>query len=421
MIGLRSASSLAVRRAWLWRNRNDSGGSDAVSRGPRLLADVSGIIQHDARTGIQRVVRALWLQLQSRQSRGFELVPVYASKTHGYCYAPPDFLSRSNLDEPAPVSVTAEDQFLGLDLSAHLLPNYVSQLRAWRHRGATLNLMVYDLLPLLRPEWFTAAAVRHFRRWYSVLQSEVDQAICISGAVADQLRGLVQRAGRGVPLITHIPMGSDWEGSLPTSGVGRDVTNILEALGSRPAILMVGTVEPRKGYDVALRAFEHLWQNFPLDAPNLVIAGKPGWKTETLQQKIRSHPEQGRRLHWLKAVTDEELGLLYDSCNGLLVASYAEGFGLPLLEAAKHGRPVLARDVPVFREQSLPSVAYFNDDSPESLGAAILGITRASRWSRTAIDWTLPKWSDSAEELLRQLGLAGYPSGAGAASIRAFA
>ena len=111
----------------------------------------------------------------------------------------------------------------------------------------------------------------------------------------------------------------------------------------RPTALMVGTIEPRKGYDVALRALQHLWATRGAEAPDLVIVGKPGWKTEQLQRRIRSHPEQGRQLHWLDQVSDESLCSLYQSSRGLLMASHAEGFGLPLLEAVVHRRHVLTR------------------------------------------------------------------------------
>ena len=207
-----------------------------------------------------------------------------------------------------------------------------------------------------------------------------------------------------VPAISYLDLGGDIDASHPSTGVCENISQLLEAMRFRPTILMVGTIEPRKGYDVALGAFEHLWETRGSEAPDLVIVGKPGWKTEELQQRLRSHSEHGRRLHWLDGVSDEGLCNLYDSSRGLLMTSHAEGFGLPLLEAVTHRRHVLVRDLPVFREQNLPSVSFFEDDRPEILGQAVLNLATAGV-ERPQPPQNLPSWSQSVANLLAQLRL----------------
>jgi glycosyltransferase involved in cell wall biosynthesis len=167
---------------------------------------------------------------------------------------------------------------------------------------------------------------------------------------------------------------------------------------------MVGTIEPRKGYETALAAFESLWRDRRGEALDLVIVGKPGWKTTALQEKLRTHPERGARLHWLTDVSDEGLCRLYDSCAGVLVASEAEGFGLPLIEAAAFRRHVLARDLPVFREQRLPNVTFFNDESPAALGQRLLELAALGK-ARPAPISELPSWSSCVDGLLREIGI----------------
>lgn len=403
----RVASAAALRNAWLWRNRSAFGEPVGAER-PRLLVDVSGIIRHDAQTGIQRVVRAVWSELRNRSGDCFEAVPVYATNAHGYCYAPVDFLEGSRtrpLNEP--VTARRGDKFLGLDLATHLLPKYRRQLRAWRAHGATIHMVVYDLLPLQHPEWFTPTLVGHFRKWYEVLANEADGAVCISDHVAFELRKRIQHRGHRPQLkIGRLQMGADISASLPSTGVSAETKLVLERLRFRPAILMVGTVEPRKGYDAALAAFEFLWRTRPNDSPELVIVGKPGWKTNKFQTMLRSHPELGGRLHWLEAISDEALCLLYEGCSGVLMASRGEGFGLPLIEAAMHRRHVLARDLPVFREQRLPNVMHFSDERPEALGAQLMELARISQ-RQAAPSAQLAQWSDCVDGLLAELGLFG--------------
>ncbi len=91
MNSLLLAARFGARLRWLWSHRKKFG-EPTRSDQPRLLVDVSAIIRHDAQTGIQRVVRAVWSELQRRDGQGFQLIPVYATHSQGYCYAPVDFL-----------------------------------------------------------------------------------------------------------------------------------------------------------------------------------------------------------------------------------------------------------------------------------------------------------------------------------------
>ena len=403
MKAVRTMVAAGARKAWLRRNRSAFRQSDAAEQ-PRLLVDVSAIIRHDAQTGIQRVVRAVWSELSRREGADFVLQPVFASNVAGYRFAPRDFLAHKRSFTAEPAGVRPGDKFLGLDLAAHLLPYYRGQLKAWKAHGASIHLVVYDLLPLLRPDWFTSASASNFRKWYNVLNDDADQAICISDQVASDLRQRIGGARRRGPAIVRMQMGADIAASVPSTGISPEVSALLHRLRFRPAVLMVGTVEPRKGYEPALAAFEWIWRTRSTEAPDLVIVGKPGWKTCELQAKLRDHPERGARLHWLTNVSDEALCRLYDASAGVLVASYAEGFGLPLLEATMFRRHVLARDLAVFREQPLANVSYFTDDSAALLGDQLLHMVAASK-TRPAPPATLASWADCVDGLLREIGI----------------
>jgi len=397
------AGEFGARLAWLWRHRRRFSEAGRSAQ-PRLLVDISAIIRHDAQTGIQRVVRAVWSELARRNGGGFQLVPVYATNAHGYSYAPFDFLNAPLLQHPRePARLGAGDKFLGLDLSAHLLPKYRQQVQAWREQGATVHLVVYDLLPLLRPQWFNSRASDHFRNWFKVLAHDADQALCISKQVSRDLRDRLRDHAPGSTLsIAHMKMGGDIANSRPSQGICEQVSQLLDRLRFRPAILMVGTIEPRKAYDIALAAFEHLWRTRGGEAPDLVIVGKPGWKTSSLQQQLRTHPEHGKRLHWLDQVTDEGLGRLYEACRGLFMASHGEGFGLPLAEAMAQQRYVLARDLPVFREQNLPNLLFFEDDRPAVLSERLMELARIGPLSHQ-VKLNLTTWSECVDGLLASL------------------
>ncbi|MCZ7529186.1 MAG: glycosyltransferase [Acidimicrobiia bacterium] len=107
-----------------------------------------------------------------------------------------------------------------------------------------------------------------------------------------------------------------------------------------PFVLAVGTIEPRKGFDVAAAAVGSLPG---ADAPTLVIAGPPGWgRVEGLDRS---------RVRRLGAVTRDALDALYRHALLTVVPSTYEGFGFPALEAMARGCPVVASNT-----TSLPEV-----------------------------------------------------------------
>lgn len=374
-------------------------------RRPRLLVDVSVIVRKDAGTGIQRVVRAVLSHLSTLSGVGFEVVPVYAGRAHGYCYAPIDFLENHERLERMPVGAKEGDCFLGLDLAAHHLPKWCEQVDAWRANGAKVHVVVYDLLPMARPDWFPVAMSAYFAAWLNTLMSRADQLLCISEEVAGQMRRLVTSIpAEGRPQIGRLHLSGDVAGSVPSCGFSPAVDRILELARKDATVVMVGTVEPRKAYDRAISAFELLWASSK-SAPSLVIIGKPGWNTAALQDRIRRHPEIGRRLHWLQGASDEALSHFYAVARAVLVASYAEGFGLPLAEAAMHQQWALVRDLPVFREQRLPNVLYFNDDSAPALAMQIENVARLAE-QRQPPRATVPTWSWCVQRLIEEIGLA---------------
>jgi glycosyltransferase involved in cell wall biosynthesis len=170
---------------------------------------------------------------------------------------------------------------------------------------------------------------------------------------------------------------------------------------------MVGTLEPRKGHAEVLAAFELLWSTGV--EMNLAIVGRPGWKTEDLQDTLRNHPLLRKRLFWFWNATDEEVERLYQACTGVVVASRAEGFGLPLIEALGYGKPVLARDIPVLHTVSSCRVDYFPADATAGLLAATIARWLAAANAATAPPdvASLPTWRDSARHMVRTLAEAG--------------
>lgn len=404
----------ALRQAWASRRFDFEASPQAASK--QLLVDVSVIIQNDAHTGIQRVVRALLSKLQEMPLGDFAVLPVFASRNHGYCRAQmtADGVIRTEGSQARSrrrVRPGPGDVFLGLDLASHILPYTEGEIAAWRRKGVSINFVVYDLLPLTHPDWFVRKTTRNFSRWISVIGRQADRCICISKVVAQSLaEELASRGFERLPAIADIPLGCDLAATFPTGGLPADVGQLRDWVAQHRVLLSVGTIEPRKGHRCVLRAMSRHWQAQPGDDLALLVIGKSGWKAENLKAELRQHPEYGKRLLWIEGASDELLIEMYRSASGLVQASKGEGFGLPLVEALDHGISVLARDLPVFREVGRDLVQYFSDDEPEALAAAIESWVGARRDRGPVEARTLPSWKDSAFALTSTLGIATYPA-----------
>jgi glycosyltransferase involved in cell wall biosynthesis len=345
------------------------------SRQGQMLVDVTNIAQGDARTGIQRVTRALLLSLIEAQPAGFRVEPVRAERDR-YVYARrftcrllglSDEHFSDDLVETAP-----GDIFLGVEWGADVIPSMKPWFLKERTRGVRPFFIVYDMLPVLRPGLFRDEIAPLALAWINSVAEIADGVACISRTVAGELVDWMEKAKplRHRPLsIGFFHLGADLDSSAPTKGLPDDADDILAKLSARPTFLMVGTIEPRKGYRQVFAAMERLWQE-GVDA-NLSIVGKLGWKMDDLANRLLQHPEQGQRLFWLSDISDEMLDLVYRKSKALIAASEGEGFGLPLIEAAEYGLPIIARDIPVFREVAGKYAFYFSDASAEALVLAL--------------------------------------------------
>ncbi|CAN7710745.1 glycosyltransferase [Pseudoduganella sp. LjRoot289] len=375
----------------------------------QLFVDISALVDSDLRTGIQRVVRSILHALIVNPPPGYRVEPVYGcGGNRPYRYA-----RRYTLDmvgagehlqlEDAPIEARHGDIFLGLDLFTNGTAQNRDLLQQMRERGTQVYFVIYDVLPMQHPHWFPFGTKEYFGEYLEAITHSSDGVVCISRAVADELTEWKNGREnlRQSPLkMGYFHLGADIDASKPSFGLPDNAETVFAAVAARPSVLMVGTVEPRKGHGQALEAFDRLWEQ-GVDA-NLVIVGKEGWMVEKVAKRLRAHPEREQRLFWLAGVSDEMLLKLYQSCSGLLAASEGEGFGLPLIEAAQHGIPILAREIPVFREVCGTHAHYFEADKPAQLATALrqwLELLRAGTAPASAgMPWL--NWEQSAQQLL---------------------
>lgn len=379
---------------------------------PTLFVDISELCKHDGKSGIQRVVRSILLEWLSNPPPGYVIKPVYTQAGEPFYRYAAHFTTMFLGKEPAeaeldePINYAAGDIYLCLDLLMDVLPHKQSYLDTMRAHGVSIFFVVYDLLILQLPHCFVDSLQAHYVKWIHAV-AQYDGAMCISQAVADELSEWLEDNAppRARPFqIGAFHLGADIDQSMPSTGLPENPALRIESLEPNPNFLMVGTLEPRKGHAQTLDAFELLWAAGV--HANLIIVGKHGWLVDDLASRLVSHPELGRRLLWLEGASDEYLEHLYNRCDCLIAASYGEGFGLPLIEAAQYKLAIVARDLPVFREVAGEHAWYFAGETAQDIADSVtewLGLYKLQQHPQSA-DMPWLTWSGSAQQLIGQIG-----------------
>ncbi|HXG62364.1 MAG TPA: glycosyltransferase family 1 protein [Planctomycetota bacterium] len=276
------------------------------------------------------------------------------------------------------------------------LPGFWDRVRDARAGGARVGCVVYDLIPLLFPQWCTSIFVQAFREWSARAFSTADFCLCISETTRRDLETHLRRgpAGNGLPALGTFRLGAGLDATPRT----RVRPSLESAFASLPApFLSVGTLEPRKNQSLLLDAFEILWGRG--SEAKLLIAGGRGWRCGDLLKRLGNHAERDRRLFVFHDLDDTELSYCYRNSRALIFASLYEGFGLPIVEALRHGLPVLASDIAAHRETGGDRCVYFDPSSAEDLARRIDDVEKGSVPAPPA-KFSWPNWKESSHELI---------------------
>jgi glycosyltransferase involved in cell wall biosynthesis len=201
---------------------------------------------------------------------------------------------------------------------------------------------IHDLLPLDFPEFFPAGYRDRFLRRVKTMQRAF-ALITSSQSVASRIEAEFDTRIYRKPEILVEPLPSPLENSPSLSASTR--------LDGAPYFLMVGTIEPRKNHDLLLHIWRSLAERTDFRA-RLVLVGKQGWETEQTMRELKLTPELQGRVFRVSDLSPAHLKELIGGALAVLMPSFAEGYGLPVVEALSLQTPVICSDIPVFREVS---------------------------------------------------------------------
>ena len=274
---------------------------------------------------------------------------------------------------------------------------------ACRRRGVFVVVVIYDLIPLLHPRFCTPSVVHAFTGWLGKAVMRADALIGISHTIAIDIQrdlGRFLDMPQPLPRISYFWLGSELDGDCgDQQRVGPDLLAVCAS--ERPTYVYVSTIEPRKNHGYALAAFDALWRSGV--AANFVIVGRIGWHCADFVREVHGHEQYGKQLFMFNNVDDNGLAHIYATVRGLIFTSFAEGFGLPVIEGLQRGLPVFASDIAVFREIGQSGVHFVDLADPASLADALATHIRTGA-QRLAEPVAWLTWQQSLQQLQARIG-----------------
>ena len=229
-------------------------------------------------------------------------------------------------------------------LNASQFPLWMSTPFAWlkQRRDVRAAFFVHDLLPISLPEYFRLEEYeRHHARMRNVA-AFASAAIVTTRTVAESLQTHMEGLGRrDLPIFTA---------PTPISPTFTAARVAEPKLAGHPFFVMCSTLEPRKNHLMILAAWRALIHKMGRDAPKLVLVGTRGWHFDPIVDLIERSLSLRSHVVEAKGLSTPGLKRLLDNAQALLMPSHGEGYGLPVHEALAAGTPVVASDIPAFRE-----------------------------------------------------------------------
>lgn len=378
-------------------------------RKKHLYYDIGSLDASRDGAGVPRVAANLLAALIGKDCGDYVPVPVCSKNGHAGFYGAWGYVSNSF----PRLKVTGQDTFIRFapgDILLFPIPN-LQEVEAQYHvltflreKGIRIFFIIHDIIVIHHPEFFSRPLHSEIRQWlYDISQFSGIVAVSRASEQDYLLWRKDHCSGSRDFYSSWFHLGADMGTAVSSRGLPEEYQKIISSLTQRITFLSVSTIEPRKGYVQSLAAFEILWKK-GLEV-NFVIVGKKGWKMDGFIDRLETHAERNHRLFWLSGISDECLDGIYAASTAVLMASEAEGFGLAVVEGARHEKPLILRDIAVFREIAGEHATYFTGTDPEALAVCLerwiaaygRGEVPSSRGIRTL------SWDESAQMLLSRL------------------
>jgi len=216
---------------------------------------------------------------------------------------------------------------------------YLTQLE--KHH-LKLIAMIHDLIPLTNPEYCRSNTQIKYQNLFNRIFKYSHAIITTSNFNMDTIVSYcnVNRINIPICYVKHLPL-----------------LNLHNTIHTNRTVeenyfIVLGTIEPRKNHLLLLNVWKRLVNELGEKTPKLVIIGQRGWKNKDVINILENDKKIKNYVIELNDCSDQVLGALFRFTKALLFPSYIEGYGLPLIEALSNKVPVIASNLPVFKEIS---------------------------------------------------------------------
>ncbi len=259
---------------------------------------------------------------------------------------------------------------------------------AWVRSGNLRPVyLLHDLIPIEHPQFTTPHKVaRHNGRVRRALEA-ANGIIANSRATATAITAFARAEGLASPPILNAALGAPLLPIPPFSVAPR-----------QPSFVCVSTIELRKNHMLLLDVWQRLIDRLGENSPRLELIGRWGVGSQSVRQRYRSDPQLRRFITVHEGCSDTEVVHHLRAARALLAPSRAEGFGLPVVEALTLGVPVIANNLPVFREVGGTVPTFLGPDEPDAWFRTIQDFLadgpERKRQLAALATWSAPDWRD---------------------------
>lgn len=252
---------------------------------------------------------------------------------------------------------------------------------------------VHDLTPLTHPRYHLLWP----RLWFKLfLANSIHKSSYIFVPSDSTRKAVLDYVPGSANKVLTVPLATDFNGEEKVQ------KKLINKLNLNKYFLYIGTIEPRKNLEFLIRNFA-IWskQNPGID---LILAGQNGWLNQEIWQAVNE--VNSSNIRYLGYVPRSYLPTLIQKSIALVYPSHAEGFGLPILEALKFGKLVLASEIPVHKEVAGDVAFYFGPEDAESLKSALdkaMGEVDTQSWLKRKLVANKFSWMRHVETVVKAL------------------
>lgn len=210
--------------------------------------------------------------------------------------------------------------------------------------------MLHDVIPLETPEYVAPSAVKAHSTMVDQTARYAAGLIVTTRTAQKAIEAELERRGAKALPTLALP--------LPVPSIFREPPDPDPTLAAIPYFVVCGAIELRKNHLMLLEVWKRLYRRHGQNTPHLVIAGAKGWQGDLILDRLRRSGDVSAQIHVLHGLSTPALKRVISGARALLMPSFIEGFGLPVVEAAAVGTPVIASDIPAHREVGHPETVF---------------------------------------------------------------